>query len=128
MKTVICDLDNTLVDLNGRDYRDYARIPFDMLDENLAGVVNALKALGYAVEFLTGREEQSRFETQAWLKRHGYTEPVWMRSNGDTRTNDEYKRSMLQTHLSDREIALAIDDNPLALGVYKEFGIPTLTK
>ena len=113
---VIFDLDDTLADTSHRqpildegDRSDQKtwRAFFDACDKDSpkTEIISVLEALAsftdFRVEFWTGRSEQVREKTEAWLKKHvKYAEyiPLRMRPEGDTRPDTAIKGEWVEKY------------------------------
>lgn len=106
MAFYVFDLDGTLADLahrkpllDAKDWRGFfAAVGNDEPIPAVIGVLQALHAAGNQIEIWSGRSDECRAETEAWLLRHGVPEgvPVIMRSAGDKRPDDLVKREFLR--------------------------------
>lgn len=105
MAFYVFDLDGTLADcshrlhhLEAKDWRAFfAACGDDKLIEATARVARALRFDGQRVEIWSGRSDEVRAETEAWLERHGlFPNALLMRTAGDRRPDDEVKREFLR--------------------------------
>lgn len=97
--TVLFDIDGTLAKMveGGRSPYDWHRV---MEDAPNTPVINQLKinrAAGNEIVIFSGRSDECRKDTEAWLSRHGIEyEALFMRKAGDNRKDDIVKREMLE--------------------------------
>jgi phosphoglycolate phosphatase-like HAD superfamily hydrolase len=124
-KAVIWDLDGTLSDDRGRahfveveqgrrrDWRSY----FDAMDEDppIAAsmeILQAMRAHGARVIFLTGRPEYTRPKTERWLQANGLGEydVLLMRPEGEFRPAGEFKVEEIKALRDRYEIVCAFED------------------
>lgn len=108
MSFYVFDLDGTLADCTHRlelirgprkDWRGFfAACPADRPITAAIEVLRALHGAGHRVEVWSGRSDEVRAETAAWLVRHGVPEqvPLIMRTAGDRRPDDVVKREFLR--------------------------------
>lgn len=106
MAFYVFDLDGTLADcthrlhhLERKDWRAFFAACVD--DTPIGHMIELCSALawnaGHRVEIWSGRSDEVRSETEAWLKKHGLGGlPVLMRTAGDHRPDDEVKREFLR--------------------------------
>ena len=135
MKCYIFDLDGTLADDSHRwhyversnDWDSYyAACSADKPIEHVVAIARSLLAAGYRLAIVTGRSEQIRRETEAWLLAHGVLYDVLiMRKRGDRRLNSELKVSALHELRSRGYLPLmAFDDLEPAVQAWRAAGLP----
>jgi FMN phosphatase YigB (HAD superfamily) len=81
---------------------------------------------GHEILIVTGRDAWARELTDHWLSQH-LTVPIgglYMRRNGDIRSNVDVKREIHDRLARTYEIRAAIDDDPLIVELWQEIGIP----
>ena len=84
-----------------------------------------------SIRFLTGRQEQLRDVTVAWLYKHFGIAPglneLLMRPTGEQSTATEHKGGILRNRTSQEVIRtwplILVDDDPYILHLYAEFGL-----
>lgn len=138
------DLDGTLADcqhrvhfLNNTDdpnrwRKFYAACGQDKPIQHVIEVMNSLLYARNDVWVVSGRSDECREQTEAWLTNHsaffGYMGSchVIMRRAGDTRPDNEVKQEMLDNMLvDDRErIAAVFDDRDRVVAMWRSNGIP----
>lgn len=101
-KYLICDLDGTLCDITHRrhfmeqpkkDWESFFKnIDKDKLNNAVHFLLSQLTETD--IIFVTGRMEKYREVTEKWLKRYGYTQPLFMRKDGDYRQDYEVKEEL----------------------------------
>ena len=81
---------------------------------------------GHEIVIVTGRDDYSRELTLQWLAEHlpVPTAGVYMRRDGDYRSNVEVKREIHSDLVAIFDIHAAIDDDPEVVGLWLEIGIP----
>lgn len=145
-KIVICDIDGTLANIEHR--RGYVRyqptnwfafnqeMVNDKVNHQVLDVYNSLKSQGFYMVIFTGRGNDYRDHTEAWLANNQiYYDELWMRhikSQGEGPFEDgvsdvSVKQRMLNQlknkHL-DKEVYMAIDDRPKVVkGVWNKNNI-----
>ncbi len=98
-------------------------------DEPLAAGLAVARTLaeGHDVAYLTGRPEQHRRATQAWLHRHELPPgPLLMRADEDRRPARVIKLAMLRRLAAQASIAIFVDDDPAVCAAALAAGFPVL--
>ncbi|QKW10334.1 hypothetical protein HUT18_31925 [Streptomyces sp. NA04227] len=117
------DLDGTLADTAHRQHH-LERKPRDWdaffaaapQDPPLAEGVALLRATGEEceIQYLTGRPERCRADTEEWLARHDLVAGrIWMRRNDDRRPARHTKVQVLRRIARTREVRMLVDDDVL---------------
>jgi FMN phosphatase YigB (HAD superfamily) len=81
---------------------------------------------GHEIFVVTGRDAWARGLTERWLSQH-LPVPIgglYMRRNGDIRSNVDVKREIHDRLAVNYDIRAAIDDDPLIVELWQEIGIP----
>jgi FMN phosphatase YigB (HAD superfamily) len=130
---VIVDIDGTLADIQHRlhfvqgpgkkRWKQFFRaMDGDKPVEVVVRWVNSLPP-EYKAILITGRNEEYRRETEAWLERHGVRySKLLMRRAGDRRPDTIIKRELLD-QVGRERVAFVIDDLPLVCEMYREYGL-----
>lgn len=131
MAFYVFDLDGTLADLahrrhflDAKDYRGFfAAVGEDAPIPPVIGVLNALYAAGNKIEIWSGRSDECRAETEAWLARHGVPAGVTviMRTAGDRRPDELVKREFLR---GVDQPDVIFDDRQRVVDMWRAKGIP----
>ena len=96
-------------------------------DPPLAAGVERVRELlvDHDVVYLTGRPENLRRVTEAWLERHGIGEcPVYMRRRGDYRPARQAKAELIARIAEGRTVAVVLDDDPEVCDALRAAGWP----
>jgi phosphoglycolate phosphatase-like HAD superfamily hydrolase len=143
-KCYVFDLDGTLADPTHRlwlvlkpdkDWRAFfAACGDDTLIEPVAELYNSLRHsthasyTGYHMVILSGRSDECREATEAWLERYElYPEALYMRKAGDHRPDYMCKKDLLQQLLKDGyEPILFVDDRDQVVNMWRELGYTCL--
>lgn len=137
-KAILVDLDGTLAEIEHRvpyvtqnppDWKSfYAGIPKDTLNFWCKDLIEAMRSYGYKVVFVTGREEYTRADSQAWLDRHQLNEiPLLMRSKGDTREDAMIKKDIYLRDIDPfYEVLFVVDDRRSVVEMWREMGLVCL--
>jgi phosphoglycolate phosphatase-like HAD superfamily hydrolase len=135
MKTVICDLDGTLFDIDHRiyllkehRYDDFwAACKDDTPNEWCVELLQALQLRGIPIIFVSGRNEVARVETARQLVGLGFGGCRLIMRPADNRQSDvTLKQKILNTELADKDILFAIDDRARVVEMYRAHGITVL--
>lgn len=130
MAFYVFDLDGTLADcshrlhhLERKDWRAFfAACGEDGLIEHMRAVFWALAANDNRVEIWSGRSDECRAETEAWLDRHDIVpSALLMRTAGDHRPDDEVKREFLR---GGGVPDMIFDDRKRVVDMWRAEGIP----
>ncbi|MFF5426196.1 MULTISPECIES: AAA family ATPase [unclassified Streptomyces] len=125
---VLCDIDGTLALRGDRGPYDFTRCGEDLLNPP---VRDALRAFRHSerdrIVLLSGRSEDHRPVTEAWLARHGVPyDELWMRAAGDGRGDDIVKAELFDAHIRDRyAVRLSLDDRDRVVALWRHMGLPT---
>lgn len=122
---VICDLDGTLALIVDRSPYDGARCEGDMVNEPVRSI---LQNSGKKTLLVSGRDEQYRSQTLAWLRKHQIDfEGLYMRGTGDTRKDSIVKREIYDQFIRDQyNVAFVLDDRDQVVRVWRDLGLTCL--
>lgn len=130
---VLVDIDGTLADVRHRLHhiknarRKNWKAFFEGMDRDtpIASTVAWVRSLAghHDIIIITGRPEEYRARTEAWLKKNAipFTE-IFMRRNGDHRPDYEMKKEALKRWPKER-IKLVIEDRPPVCDMWLKEGI-----
>ncbi|GGT37224.1 hypothetical protein GCM10014713_33710 [Streptomyces purpureus] len=125
---VLCDIDGTLALRGDRGPYDFTRCDLDLLN---VSVRHALRAFQHTerdtIVLLSGRSEDHRELTEAWLQRHEVPyDELWMRASGDGRSDDIVKAELFDAHVRNRyAVRVSLDDRDRVVAVWRRMGLPT---
>ncbi|MFI1148001.1 MULTISPECIES: AAA family ATPase [Streptomyces] len=125
---VMCDIDGTLALTGDRSPYDFSRCEIDALNEPVRYALDAFRrADGDTIVLLSGRGEEHRPQTEAWLRRHAVPyDELWMRPPGDTRRDDVVKAELFDAHVRHRyAVRVSLDDRDRVVAVWRRMGLPT---
>ncbi|MEV6733588.1 MULTISPECIES: AAA family ATPase [unclassified Streptomyces] len=125
---VMCDIDGTLALTGDRSPYDFSRCEIDALNEPVRYALDAFRrADGDTIVLLSGRGEENRPQTEAWLERHEVPyDELWMRPLGDTRRDDVVKAELFDAHVRHRfAVRVSLDDRDRVVAVWRRMGLPT---
>ena len=133
----IFDMDGTLVDVTGvrhyvaqrpRNFDHFHRASrFSPPHPWVVDMARELHEGGVRVLVVTGRAAQYREVCEDWLEKYAVPyERLLTRGFRDNRPDYVVKEEILQRLLQDYEIALAVDDNPEVISLWRRHGIPVI--
>ncbi|MFJ3633954.1 RNA ligase [Streptomyces sp. NPDC090112] len=125
---VMCDIDGTLALTGDRGPYDFTRCELDLLNVSVRQALDAFRrADGDTIVLLSGRSEEFRPQTEAWLRRHQVPyDELWMRAKGDTRRDDVVKAELFDAHVRHRyAVRVSLDDRDRVVAVWRRMGLPT---
>jgi len=132
-KCILVDIDGTAAKIHDRSPFDWTNVGRDLPNTPVLNVVRAMRAAGYAVVFLSGRDSAARTETVSWLHQHlGWTEgpdyALFMRERNDMRKDSIIKRELFAAHISGRYfVELVLDDRDQVVSLWRrELGLTCL--
>ncbi|MGW2788749.1 phosphatase domain-containing protein [Streptomyces sp. NPDC001251] len=125
---VMCDIDGTLAVNIGRNPYDFTRCEQDGLNGSVRdALIGFRQAHGDTIVLLSGRGEEYRPQTRAWLAAHGVPyDELWMRPAGDGRRDDVVKAELFDAHVRHRfHVRVSLDDRDRVVAVWRRLGLPT---
>ncbi|MDX3695027.1 AAA family ATPase [Streptomyces europaeiscabiei] len=125
---VMCDIDGTLALMDDRGPYDFARCGEDRLNAPVHHALLAFRAAyGARIVLLSGRSEDFRAQTEAWLARHAVPyDELRMRASADTRRDDIVKNELFDAHVRHRyNVRVSLDDRDRVVALWRRMGIPT---
>ena len=134
----VFDIDGTLADCSHRlpfiqttpkDWRSFfAAVDNDVPIKHMVNLCFTLLEHGEEIVFVSGRSDECRLQTEAWLRRHVYPIGVlnlYMRREGDHRADDILKVELLaQLRADGFEPIMAFDDRTRVVDAWRAAGIP----
>ncbi|MFE7580414.1 AAA family ATPase [Streptomyces gardneri] len=125
---VMCDIDGTLALRGDRGPYDFTRCDLDLLNVSVRDALRAFRsAESDRIVLLSGRSEDHREITEAWLARHGVPyDELWMRASGDGRGDDIVKAELFDAHVRHRyAVRVSLDDRDRVVALWRRMGLPT---
>ncbi|MEW2553785.1 AAA family ATPase [Streptomyces zhihengii] len=125
---VMCDIDGTLALRGDRGPFDFSRCDEDTLNISVRQALSSFRrADGDVVVLLSGRSEDHREMTEAWLRRHEVPyDELWMRAADDGRRDDVVKAELFDRHVRHRfAVRVSLDDRDRVVAVWRRMGLPT---
>ncbi|GIF18785.1 putative kinase [Actinoplanes tereljensis] len=125
-EAVLVDIDGTVALMTGRSPYDWSRVGEDAPNPSVIAAVRAMHAAGYAIVFCSGRDEECRAETEAWLALYvdvPYS-ALFMRPAGDSRKDAIVKREIFDLQIRDRwRISGVFDDRQQVVRMWRALGL-----
>lgn len=125
---VMCDIDGTLALMGDRGPYDFERCGTDRLNESVRRALWSFRlANDDFIVLLSGRGEEFRPQTEAWLAQHQVPyDELWMRPAGDRRRDDIVKAELFDQHVRHRyRVHVSLDDRDRVVALWRRMGIPT---
>lgn len=137
-KAIICDVDNTLLDITHRfHFLDGENTDWDSFlneeeirkDKPISDVVELINCLGrfYPIIFITGRNEGTRAITEEQLNNvlsPWVRSELYMRTDRDWRKDTEIKKELYEKYVQPKyQIIAAFDDKPSVIDLWRSLGI-----
>lgn len=136
MRCYIFDIDGTLADLTHRlphiqkapkDWDAFfAACADDKPIEHTIKLAIDVSLAGANIVYVSGRSDQCREATEAWLRRHALPDGrVYMRKAGDHRPDHQVKVELLeQLRAEGHNPVMAFDDRDAVVKMWREIGVP----
>ena len=137
-RTIICDLDGTLADIEhrvhhirGRGRRDwdafFRACTDDLPIRNTIHLVQRLHEVGFRVLIVSGRSDLVREETVAWLEQHSVPyDELLMRRDADHRSDTIVKAEMVdELGIGPEDVLMVLDDRNKVVEMWRERGFHT---
>ena len=124
-KCILVDIDGTAAKIHDRSPFDWSNVGRDLPNTPVLNVVRAMRATGYAVVFLSGRDSAARTETVRWLQKYlDWKEVVdyqlFMRLQNDMRKDSIIKRELFDAHIRGRYfVELVLDDRDQVVSLWR---------
>jgi predicted kinase len=126
---VLCDIDGTLALKHpDRGTHDYHKVHLDYRNVPVVKTVQSLRAAGHKVILMSGRVEDCRAETKAWIETNvGIGFELFMRKSGDYRQDYIVKHELFQEHISGKyRVLMSLDDRDQVVNLWRnKLNIPT---
>jgi len=123
---ILVDLDGTVALMGNRSPYDSARVHLDRPNAPVIRAVRAMYEAGHTIVFCSGRTDDSRAATEAWLAQHvgvPYA-ALHMRKTGDTRKDSIVKREIFDRELRHAWHIIAVfDDRNQVVRMWRELGL-----
>jgi len=123
---VLVDIDGTLALKGDRGVYEFEHCGRDHLNKPVAHAVGLLRKAGDQIILLSGRGDEYRMQTLAWLVEHEvWFDELWMRPEKDTRRDDVVKAELFDQHVRHRfNVRMSIDDRDRVVRLWRRMGLP----
>lgn len=126
-KAFLVDIDGTIASHEGvRGPYDTSKYSLDNVVPQVRTVLRALCAMGYYPIFCSGRSDDFRAVTAAWLRSHTglYDFGLVMRPSGDTREDSIVKYELFDRYIREHyNVLLVLDDRARVVDMWREIGL-----
>jgi hypothetical protein len=135
MPIVLCDVDGTVAlmgkgESGRRHFYEWHRVAEDDPNVPVINLVQVLRAAGYPIVFLSGRDEVCREATNNWLIEHGAAQAgdaLYMRPHKDNRPDHEVKLEIYKRDIEpNNTVAWVIDDRDQVVRMWRSLGLTVL--
>jgi predicted kinase len=125
-EAVLVDIDGTVAVMGDRSPYDMTQVHIDTPHQAVIAAVRAMRAAGYRVVFCSGRSEDARAATEAWLAEHlevAY-DALHMRKVGDQRRDSVVKAEIFERELRHAyRIVCVFDDRDQVVRMWRSYGL-----
>lgn len=137
-KAILVDIDGTLADIEHRVHHVQAveknwkafnqEMHKDKLNFWCLDLIKAMQDQNFKVIFITGRGEDTRESTIAWLEKHKVTyAELFMRPLKDRRDDFEVKKEIYQKIISKKyKVSFVVEDRASVVKMWRELGLVCL--
>lgn len=126
----IVDIDGTMtLGPHQRTPFQWHKVGGDLPNGPIISIVRALRYDGYDIVFLSGRSEECREQTEAWIRRYFLrgTYPLFMRAAGDFRKDGIVKGELFDEHVRhEYNVQGVFDDRQQVVDMWREIGLTCL--
>ena len=123
---VLVDIDGTVALMDDRDPHDSSRVFQDRPNHAVIEAVRAMHAAGHLVVYCSGRPEQCRADTLAWLNEHvGVAhDGLHLRADGDQRRDSVVKAEIFEREIRHRYHVVGVfDDRAQVVRMWRALGL-----
>jgi hypothetical protein len=125
-RAVLVDIDGTVALLDGRSPYDMTRVGEDRPNEPVIAAVRAMHAAGHEIVFCSGRSDDCRETTEAWLAEHVDVpyRGLFMREFGDQRRDSVVKAEIFEKEIRSRYHVIGVfDDRRQVVRMWRALGL-----
>jgi predicted kinase len=127
----IFDIDGTLAEMGDRSPFDWKKVGLDTLKKDVSNIIDMIITDKYDssrtndIIIMSGRDSVCRPETEQWLADNhiGYNN-LYMRPQGDIRSDDVVKKELYETHINGKYNVLGVfDDRDSVVALWRSLGL-----
>lgn len=124
----VVDVDGTLAQMNGRSPFAWDKVDTDLPKEDVIATVRALKAAGYTIVIVSGRDGSCKDLTEQWLRDHDVPfDEFYIRPAGDSRKDYLIKEEIYRNHIQGRyNVQAVIDDRDQVVHMWRQLGMTVM--
>ena len=126
---IICDIDGTIANMQGRSPYDYSKVLSDKPDTHIINVVETLVSSidNCQLIFVSGRPNHCRDTTLEWLDIHINVDfKLYMRETGDSRKDSIVKEEIYNEYIKDKyNVICVFDDRNQTVAKWRELELLT---
>jgi len=124
---IICDIDGTIADLNGRSPFDTTKYLSDKTIEPISNILRQLRDY-YVLILITGRKEEYREVTEKWLVENDIPfDHLFMRKDDDKRQDTAIKKEIYFTFIDGEfHIEFVLEDRKRVVDMWRSIGLTCL--
>lgn len=125
-RVVLVDIDGTVALINDRSPYDVTRVLTDLPNTPVIAAVRAMHAAGHGIVYCSGRTDDSREDTAAWLDQHVGVpyEGLFMRVTGDQRRDNIVKQEIFDKEIRSRYHVVGVfDDRQQVVRMWRSLGL-----
>jgi predicted kinase len=125
-EAILVDIDGTVALMGDRSPYDMSRVDEDRPHEAVITAVRAMHAAGHRIIFCSGRTDDGREATEAWLAKHVAVpyEALFMRITGDSRKDSVVKAEIFERQIRHRwRITGVFDDRNQVVRMWRSLGL-----
>ena len=125
-EAILVDIDGTVALMDGRSPYDMSRVADDLPNHAVITAVRAMHAFGHQIVFCTGRSDDSRRDTEKWLREYVGVpyEALFMREIGDVRKDAVVKAEIFEREIRHRwRVTGVFDDRAQVVRMWRALGL-----
>lgn len=127
---IICDIDGTVAQMDGRSPYDYTRVSEDLPVWPVIHMVNMLRRNGLEVIFLSGRKAMAYEDTMTWLNifvGNVSDDQLFTRGANDNRADYLIKYELFNEHIREKYyVRYVLDDRNQVVEMWRSLGLTCL--
>lgn len=133
-KVIICDIDGTVAEMNGRGPYEWSKVHTDKPREEVIKLISAyVRQEDLKIIFVSGRSYKCRELTLEWLEKHMPPDVfqkklgIYMREQNINEDDKVHKRKIFFDFIAENyNVVAAFDDRPKIVRLWKDLGIPNV--